>query len=320
MFLDALQGKNQGRPPVWLMRQAGRYMPEYRALREKHSLKTLFCTPELVAEITLMPVDQLGTDAAILFSDITLIALGLGLDLDFREGPIVSPRVTPATSLSFLPEQLDPTLEAIRLLKSQLKVPLIGFCGGPFTTATYFSDAKKWLYSDPISFHRFLEKITDLSIEVLKRQIAAGVNAVQIFDSWAAELSTQEFALFCAPYLRKIIDALSVPVILFMRGGAAFAEELCQLKPAALSCDWQWPLTEWRKRAPHLALQGNLDPDLLYAPPAVIRQKTLQILESMRSDPAFILNLGHGVKPDTPVESVRCFIDTCFECKESINI
>lgn len=309
-FLDALHKKNQGRPPVWLMRQAGRYMPEYRALREKYSLKTLFTTPELAAEITLMPVTQFGVDAAILFSDITLIALGLGLDLDFQEGPVVFPRVTPDLELPFLPEKLEVANQAVRILKKELKVPLIGFCGGPFTTATYFCDAKKWLYSEPESFSRFLDQITDLSIEMLKNQIKAGVEAVQIFDSWGSELSQAQFQIFCVPYLKKIISSLSVPVIVFMRNGIGYSPDLISLG-SALSCDWQRPMNDWRKKAPHLTLQGNLDPDLLFADPQVLKRETQFILNTMKDDPAFILNLGHGVKPKTPVENVRMFVETC---------
>lgn len=307
-FLDALARKNRDRPPVWLMRQAGRYLPEYRVLREKYSLKTLFTSPDLAAQVTLMPL-SLGVDAAILFSDISLIALGLGLDLDFQEGPIVSPRVTPQFPLLFLPEKLNCATKAVAMLKPELKVPLIGFCGGPFTVATYLSDAKKWLYAEPVTFHRFLSQITDLSIEMLKSQIRAGVDVVQIFDSWAAELSREQFLAFCVPYLKRIIQSLSVPVILFMRGGAFYSKELISLNPAAISSDWQQPLTFWRDQAPNIALQGNLDPDILFAPVATVREKTREILSSMQGDPAFILNLGHGVKPGTPVENVRGVIE-----------
>lgn len=309
-FLDALAGKNRGAPPVWLMRQAGRYLPEYRALREKYSLKTLFCTPELAAQTTLMPI-SLGVDAAILFSDITLVAMGLGLDLDFQEGPVVTPRVTPSQPLLFLPERLQCATDAVRIVKSQLEVPLIGFCGGPFTVATYLSDAKKWLYADPLTFHRFLLQITDLSIEMLKSQIEAGVDAVQIFDSWAAELTKEQFQVFAAPYLKKIIQSCNVPVIIFMRGSCWYTDELLQLGCAAISCDWQQSLKRWREKAPKMTLQGNLDPDILYASIDIVRQKTREILDSMQGDGQFILNLGHGVKPGTPVESVRAFIDEC---------
>ena len=263
-----------------------------------------------------MPL-RLGVDAAILFSDITLIALGFGLDLEFQEGPVITPRVTPELSLPFLPEKLSPATDAVKIVKSETKTPLIGFCGGPFTVATYLSDAKSWLYADPAAFHRFLSQITDLSIAMLQSQIEAGVDAVQIFDSWAAELTREQFQLFAAPYLKRIIGSLSVPVIFFMRGGSWYIDELFALN-CALSCDWQQPLFHWRKKGPLTPLQGNLDPDILFASPDIVRQKTREILDSMANDPRFILNLGHGVKPKTPVESVRAFIEASCVAGKSL--
>ena len=292
MLLDALKCKNRARPPVWLMRQAGRYLPEYRVLRKKHTLRELFFTPELAAQITLMPVDLIGVDAAILFSDITVVALPLGYSLDFNEGPKIA-----GTLQRRGLESLEPIAETIRLIKPRLKVPLIGFCGGPYTVASYIN-------GDP----SLLDPITDVTIDYIHMQEKAGVDAIQIFDSWADRLSANEFQQYCMPYLKRIIDATHVPVILFMRGASQRVDELIKLKPDAISFDWAKPLSELRPKVP-MAIQGNLDPDLLYQPLSIIRQKTEELLDSMKGDPGFIVNLGHGVKPDVPVEAVRCLVD-----------
>lgn len=305
-LLKALHRKNSGRPPVWLMRQAGRYLPEYRALREKYSLRELFFTPELAATVTLMPLKRFPLDAAIVFSDITVVALALGLELDFREGPIVTPKVTPQTPLSFAPEKFSSMIEAIKLLK--LSVPLLGFCGAPFTVASYLAeDALHWLRSDPVTFHQFLQKIEVLTKTYLQYQVDAGVDAIQIFDSWANVLTKEEFLKFSLPYVRRLIESVKVPSIFFMRGGACHLDELSTL-PAALSLDWEISLADVRQKIA-LPLQGNLHPELLFESLPIIRKKTKQLLVSMQDDPAFILNLGHGIKPGTPVEAVQTLIE-----------
>jgi len=318
LLVDALKSENRGRPPVWLMRQAGRYMPMYRALREKYSLKTLFFTPELASDITLMPINELQVDAAILFSDISVVALALGLCLDFSEGPRVDPFVTPdkVPFLSSDLEKLDPVIEAIRLTIPRLKVPLIGFCGAPFTLATYLVEggidgAKRWAYRFPGSFESLLDRISDVSIAYMQRQKEAGASALQIFDSWANVLSKEHFRQFCLPYYRKMIAAIDAPAILFMRGAGNHLDDLSEL-PCALSLDWQSPLLTARKKTKQV-LQGNLDPDLLYAPFPMIRQKALELRESMLGDPGFIAGLGHGVKPDMSVEAVRTLVDALQE-------
>jgi uroporphyrinogen decarboxylase len=299
MFLEALKGKNEGRPPVWLMRQAGRYMPSYRALRAKYSLRELFFTPELAAEITLMPVEQLGVDAAILFSDITVVALPLGMELDFQEGPLIRGQVRRRSI-----DCLEPIQRAIQLIKKELKVPLIGFCGGPYTVSRYMGGDLS-----------LLERIAEVTIEYIRMQEEAGVDAIQIFDSWAGELEREDFQKYCIPYLKRLIEATRVPVILFMRGSCRYVDELALLKPTAISFDSERPLKEMRAKVP-MAIQGNLDPDLLYEPLDVIREKTLELLESMSKDRGFIVNLGHGVKKDVSIEAVQCLVDTvkAFEC------
>lgn len=315
----ALKQQNRGRPPVWIMRQAGRYLPEYQVLRQKHSLKELFFTPELAAQVTLLPLKYLNVDAAILFSDIMVVAAALGLKLDFAEGPSIRPSLT-AQILDGLSEdlgKLDPMIETIRLLIPELKIPLLGFCGAPFTVATYliekhsgenFFKTKKWLYSDPKSFCKLLQKIEKVSIGYLQRQVEAGVSAVQLFDSWANILPKEDFRRFCLPFYQRIIAAVKAPVILFMRGLSTHLEDLISL-PCALSLDWQMPMAEARGKT-RQTLQGNLDPDLLYAPLSSIKQKTAELIESMKEDPGFIVNLGHGIRPNTPVDAVRCLIDT----------
>ncbi len=335
-LLDALACRNEGRPPVWLMRQAGRCLPEYRALRETISLEELFRTPKLAAQVTQLPVDLLGVDAAILFSDILMIADVFGLSVRFVEGkgPIVEPAIRSASDVDKLePRDVATSLsfvfETIKLLRKNLSVPLIGFCGAPFTVASYFIEGgsggkelaktKRWLFSDPESFHRLLQKLTDASIEYLKLQVAAGAQALQVFDSWANVLSTPAFATFCLPYLKQIVNSIKdVPLILFSRGSSFFPEELSALQPAAISFDWHRELPLLRRRVPkQIAIQGNFDPHLLMAPPAIIRREVENLLSSMQGEPGFIVNLGHGVLPDTPFEHVRCFVDavkSCLEC------
>lgn len=274
------------------MRQAGRYMPSYRLLREKHSLKELFFTPELAAKITLMPIEQLGVDAAILFSDITVVALPLGMSLDFNEGPVIQGKVKRANNT------LKPIEETIRLIKPRLNMPLIGFCGAPYTVSRYMGKDLS-----------LLEPITEVTIEYIRMQEEAGIDALQIFDSWADELTREEWNRWCFPYLARLVNAARVPVILFMRKASRYIEELVSLQPAAISFGPEEPLHILRKQVP-MAIQGNLDPDLLYEPLPVIRQKTEELLVSMKNDPGFIVNLGHGVKKDTPFDAVKCLVDT----------
>lgn len=294
-LLAALQGKNRGRPPVWLMRQAGRYLPEYRELRRCYSLKELFFTPELAAKVTMMPIDRFGVDAAILFSDITVVVESLGFHLDFNEGPVISLKKAPDSL-----EPLSPIIETIKLLKAQLNVPLIGFCGAPFTIAHYIIEN---LDEKLQSFKFLLEKIADVTAAYLRMQVAAGVDAIQIFDSWANRLTPEQFRKFSLPYVERFCNAVAVPAIFFMRGAGKYMEEI----PCAVSLDWETDLVEARRQTKK-TIQGNLNPDLLFEPLALVREKTQALLESMKEDPAFILNLGHGVKPHTPVEAVECFV------------
>lgn len=328
LLLDALECKNRGRPPVWMMRQAGRSLPDYRKIRKSYPLDELFRNPELAAHLTCMPVLQLGVDAAILFSDILIIADLFGLSLSFVEGkgPVIEPAISTPQAIERLTARpvshLDFVFETVRLVRKSLpEVPLIGFCGGPFTVASYFieggaskelSKTKKWLFSHPESFQLLLEKITQVSIDYLNMQIQAGAQAIQIFDSWANVLSAPFFARFCLPYLRKIVESLRerVPIILFCRGSSFYAGELAALEPSAISFDWQRELPDLRRLVPRqIAVQGNLDPHLLLSHPDTIRAATEKLLAGMKNEPGFILNLGHGVLPDTPFDHLKHFVE-----------
>ncbi len=289
------------------MRQAGRYLPEYRAVREKYLLEEMFFTPEIAAEITLMPIQRFGFDAAILFSDITIIAPALGLKLVFNEGPHVTPFVTPE-NISQLPldiHTLQPIFDTIRLVKQQLSVPLIGFCGGPYTVATYLMGEQSW--EKHPSFGKLIDRLTEVSILYLQQQIAAGADVVQVFDSWANRLDGEEFEKYSLGPLRKIVQSVNKPVIVFMRGSARRAEQIAQLG-CAISIDSERPLADVRSQVA-LPLQGNLDPEVLLSPETT-RRATLSLLDTMHADPSFILNLGHGILPNTPLESVYALIDT----------
>ncbi len=316
LLLQALSSQNKKRPPIWIMRQAGRYLPSYQALRKKHSLYDLFFTPDLALEVTLLPVSEMNVDAAILFSDITVIVKAFGLTLDFQEGvgPVIEAVSEPESLPSHDLADLEPIAKTIRLLRKELTVPLIGFCGGPFTVASYFSPVKRWLYSDPERLHCLLEKLTEATKSYLDLQIQSGAQAIQIFDSWADLLTSPDLSTFCLPYHKQLIEHAQqrgVPVISFMRSSSLHAKEIARMKPDAISFDWLQPLSRMRATiGPSIAIQGNLDPDLLYAPLPVIEARAKELLASMQGDPGFIVNLGHGVKPDTPWQGVRCLIDT----------
>lgn len=336
LFLDALACRNKRRAPVWLMRQAGRYMPQYRALRAKHSFLDMCHRPELAAHITQLPIDVFGFDAAILFSDILVIAEALEVGLRFEEniGPIIERPIKDLHDVLLLPaveveEKLGYVAQAITLLKPQLKVPLIGFCGAPFTVASYMIEGassrtlrqtKKWMLAEPQSFHLLLQKITKTTIEYLKMQINAGVDAIQIFDSWANYLAFPQFREFSLAYLEKIVGAIEdsgVPIILFCKGASVFASELAKLSPAGISVDWNGHLPHMRQSIPaSIALQGNLDPDILYAPLPVIEKQVSTMLNDMRGDQGYIFNLGHGILPDIPTDAVKMLVDTVksFRC------
>lgn len=328
LLINALNCKNTGRAPVWLMRQAGRYMPEYRALREKYTFLEMCHSPELIEKVTHLPITAFGMDAAILFSDILVIpeALDVGLHFDNGAGPIIDRPLKTHKDVSNLPnidmrDALDYVCKGIHLLKNSLNVPLIGFCGAPFTLASYMIEGKsskdlrktkQWMFRDPTSFHQLLQKLTDHAITYLDMQIEAGVQAVQVFDSWAGVLAYNQFYEFSLNYMKQIVDHIKpkVPIILYCRGSSTFAADMAKINPSAISLDWNVNITKLRPTIPSsIALQGNLDPDILYAPLPTIKTEVKRLLDSMHGDPGYIFNLGHGITPEVPVEAVKTLVE-----------
>ncbi len=328
LLIKALLCKGPDRIPAWFMRQAGRYLPEYRQLRQRHSFLDLCRTPELAAQVTCLPLNILNPDAAILFADILLLLPPFGLDLSFEEqqGPLISnPLEKPGDlfrlKLTHITEELSHVFETIKLLKKDISVPLIGFSGAPFTLATYmiegktgssFKRTKEWIYNHPNELHKLLDTLTTTVIEYLKGQIKAGVDAIQIFDSWAHIIPHHLIHTFSAQYLKRIVDALrpfNIPIILFARSMSLFIDQFIRVNPHCLSLDQQADMVKMRKAFPNISFQGNLDPDLLYAPKHVIKKELDNLLAGMKDDKGYIFNLGHGIKPDTPVDSAKFVID-----------
>jgi uroporphyrinogen decarboxylase len=319
LFLDALNCKPTSRPPVWLMRQAGRYMKAYRELRKERSLFELFHNPEMIEEITCQPVETFPIDAAILFSDILTVFDGLGVKYDFVEG--VGPVVTDA-KITHKKNPYPHIESSIKALKQRLKVPLIGFVGGPFTVMSYliegktsreFLKIKSLLFQNTSEFEAILEKITEETLRYLQLQIESGVEAIQIFDSWAHVLDYPSFEKYVLRPVERLVSLCKqykVPVILFCRGSSYFAPKLAELNPSAISLDWNADLVEIREKIPsHIALQGNFDPFILFADQEAIESRVQSVLETM-NQPGYIVNLGHGVHRLTPEEHVKAFTQT----------
>jgi uroporphyrinogen decarboxylase len=329
LIVRAAKGEQVERVPVWMMRQAGRILPEYRAVREKAgNFIKLATTPKLAAEVTLQPVDILGVDAAIIFSDILVIpeAMGLPYEMIEAKGPVF-PKViknkkdVENLKISDAETDLGYVLEAIDIVKNELngRVPLIGFAGAPFTILCYmiegkgsktFSVAKKMLYSQPQLAHLLLQKITDSTIDYLKAQIRHGADLVQIFDSWAGILSPEQYRKYSLPYISQICDAINeTPVTVFAKGAFFARKEMSKLNCEVVGLDWNMDIKESRKMIPNKTLQGNLDPCVLYGSFKEIEKQTKKMLKTFGSQ-RYIANLGHGVYPDTDPEKVKCFIET----------
>lgn len=302
LFLRALRCEKVERPPIWIMRQAGRYLPEYRALRAHHSFQTLVHTPELAAQVTHLPIDLLGFDASILFSDILVVGEVFGYEIDFVEGQGMKLRAPTKETLLPVESTLHYVPKTIQLLKKTLPVPLIGFCGGPYTVCRYMQQINP----------EWLDKVTEASIAYLKLQVAAGVDALQIFDSWAGLLPPEEFQSLSLPYLTRIVKALKplgVPLILFCRGSTRYIPELTALEPAAIGFDWEMEMSEIRKLVPaHIAIQGNLNPELLNGSLSILKPAVDHLLDSMQHSPGYIFNLGHGIEPSASVDNVRWLV------------
>jgi uroporphyrinogen decarboxylase len=336
LFLRACRREAVERPPVWMMRQAGRYLPEYRAVRERADFLTMVRTPELAVEVTLQPVDLLHVDAAIIFSDILVVpqAMGMRLSVDDGVGPrFHQPLRTPADFerlRDFTPEEgLGYVLAALRLARKELggRVPLIGFAGAPWTLLSYmiegsgsksFSQAKRVLVEAPAQAHALLGRLARLVGGFLLAQVKAGAQAVQLFDSWSGALGPRDFNEFALPYLRDaahLARQAGAPVIVFCPGSGWALEEIARVTGAeVIGVDWHTDAAGARRRLPvdQVALQGNLDPCWLYAPPSAIRERTHQMLAAFGGR-GHIANLGHGILPDVPVAHARAFVDAVRE-------
>ncbi|NNE27064.1 MAG: uroporphyrinogen decarboxylase [Saprospiraceae bacterium] len=329
LLLRTINGEKVDRPPIWLMRQAGRILPEYREVRASvENFVALVRNPELAAEVTVQPVDILGVDAAILFSDILVIpeAMGLPYKLVEKKGPIFPRTIESETDIENLiqgqkaAEELDYVYEAIKVTKKKLagRVPLIGFAGAPWTLFSYmiegqgsktFSKAKKMLYQSPRASHQLLDKITESIIHYLKNKIAAGVDVVQVFDSWAGLLNADLYNVYAIPYLRRIVNAINeVPVIVFSRGAYFSMEELIDLNSNVVGLDWTMDPTRFRSQfGQEVIVQGNMDPCVLYGSMDLITSKARSIINALGGQ--HIFNLGHGVYPDTDPAKVKELID-----------
>ena len=339
-LLRALAREPVDRTPVWFMRQAGRYLPEYRATRAKAgSFLGLATNPELACEVTLQPLARFPLDAAILFSDILMIpkAMGVGLSFEEGEGPRIERPVRSASDIDALPlpdvgRELRFVFDAVALIRRELagRVPLIGFAGSPWTVATYlveggssrdFPRAKALAYGDPKSLHRLLEKLARATIEYLNAQIAAGAQAVMVFDTWGGALTTPAYYEFSLAYMERILGDLvreregrRVPVILFTKGGGAWLERLSATGADALGVDWTTELSIARRDTfGRVALQGNLDPGALFASQAAVRAEVARVLESYGRGPGHVFNLGHGIQPGVDPELVAAMVASVAE-------
>jgi len=336
LLLSACRREAVDRPPVWMMRQAGRYLPEYRRVRERADFLTMIGTPELAVQVTLQPVDILGVDAAIIFSDILVVPQAMGMRLSVEEGtgprfhePLRAPAQFARLRNVIPEEELSYVLEAIKLARRELegRVPLIGFAGAPWTLASYmieggasrsFTQAKRFLAEEPERAHALLGRLAKTVGAFLRAQVAAGAQVIQLFDSWASALGPEDFRTFALPYLAEavhIAKAAGAPVIAFAPGAGWALEEIARVTGAdVLGVDWQTEAAAANRRAAPfpVALQGNLDPCWLYAPPPVIRERTLAMLRAFGGR-GHIANLGHGILPDVPVAHARTFVETVKE-------
>lgn len=334
LIIRSAFSKETERPPVWMMRQAGRFMKEYWEIKNKYSFLEMCKTPEIAADVTMLPIDLLDVDAAILFSDILVTGEAMGGELSFTQGvgpkfsnPIRTKEDIEKLEVDVLP-RLQYVADAIKVIQQRLngKVPLIGFAGAPFTVMSYlveggsskdFKLTKLMLHNEPELAHQLLSKIAKVTAEYLNMQIAAGVNAVQIFDSWALALSWDDYKEFSHRYIVEIIANLNrkdIPVISFCKGSSVFAPVMAEAKPDVVSIDWNADLLDIKRILPAgMAIQGNLDPHILYADKKVIKERILRLFERMRGEKGFIFNLGHGIMPDIPFDNVKYAVEVIKE-------
>ncbi|MEZ0347041.1 MAG: uroporphyrinogen decarboxylase [Thermus sp.] len=332
LILKAARGEATPRPPVWFMRQAGRYQKSYRTLRERYTLPEIVRQPELAAQVTLSPVEELGVDAAILFADITTPLYGMGVDLELVEGkgPVIHRPIRDEKGVEALlplePEEAVPfVLQTIRILKRVLKVPLIGFAGAPFTLASYlveggpsrhFLQVKAFMYREEALWHRLMERLTEAMARYLKAQKEAGADLLQIFDSWVGALSPADYRRYVKPHMARLFQALKplgVPVIHFGVGTMGLLKDMREAGGEVLGLDHHTPLPWAREVLGRVPVQGNLDPVLLFAPKEVLQREVLRILAENGGRPGHIFNLGHGILPKTPEENVRYVVELLKE-------
>jgi uroporphyrinogen decarboxylase len=334
-FLAAAQREPASHTPVWFMRQAGRYLSEYRAIRERYSLLQICADPELATEVTLQPVRRLGVDAAILFADILLPLVPLGLDLEFAkgEGPVIANPLRDTAAVARLApvdvrDALSPVLETVRMVRRALddQVPLIGFAGAPFTVACYaveggstrhFLEAKRLMYGAPEAWNALMARLTDLLGDYLAAQVEAGAQALQVFDSWAGALGPDDYRRYVQPWSRRLferLEATGVPLIHFGVETATLLELMRDAGGDVIGLDWRVPLDEgWAWIGEDRAVQGNLDPAALFAPRDELDARVRDILRRAGGRPGHIFNLGHGLLPGTPVDQVRAVVDLVHE-------
>ena len=332
LILRAARGEPTPRPPVWFMRQAGRYQKAYRKLRERYTLPEIVRNPEVCAEVTLLPVRELGVDAAILFADITTPLYGMGVDLSLVEnkGPVIHNPVRDEKGVEALrplvPEEAVPfILETIRILKRELPVPLIGFAGAPFTLASYlveggpsrrFLRVKALMHGEEALWHRLMEKLTEAMARYLRAQAEAGADLLQVFDSWVGALSPADYRRYVKPHMERLFQKLrpaGVPVIHFGVGTMGLLEDMKEAGGDVLGLDRHTPLPWARALLGATPVQGNLDPAVLLAPKGVIRREVQRILEENGGKSGHIFNLGHGIVPETPEENVRYVVELIQE-------
>lgn len=333
LFLKALRGESVSRPPVWMMRQAGRYLPEFIAIRDKYDFFTRCQTPELASEITVQPIRRFGMDAAILFSDILVVPQAMNIPFEMKAGvgpylpsPIRSQKDVDQTIVPDIKDGLGYVMEAIKMTKEMLndEIPLIGFAGSPWTVFCYcvqgqgsksFDKAKEFCFTQPIAAHQLLQKITDTTIAYLKEKVKAGVDAVQVFDSWGGMLSPTDYQEFSWQYMQQIINALyeEAPVIAFGKGCWFALEEMANSKVSALGVDWTVSPKVARSLTQNkVTLQGNMDPARLLSPPSQIKKMVTKMIDDFGKD-KYIVNLGHGILPNIPLDNAKAFIDAVKE-------
>ena len=333
LFLRALKGETVNRPPVWMMRQAGRYLPEFMEIKAKYDFFTRCQTPELASEITIQPIRRYGMDAAILFSDILVIPQAMNIEVEMKHNfgpylpnPIREPKDVDDVIVPDIQDTLGYVMDAIKMTKEKLndEIPLIGFAGSPWTILCYcvqgqgsknFDLAKGFCFTQPVAAHQLLQKITDTTIAYLKEKVKAGVNAVQVFDSWGGMLSPTDYQEFSFKYIQQIIDALKdeAPVIVFGKGCWFALNDMAKSGAAALGVDWTCSARNARYLSGgKITLQGNFDPSRLLSPPADIKKMVHQMINEFGKD-NYIVNLGHGILPNIPIENAGAFVEAVKE-------